>query len=244
MTALYLNRSQSQAVDRLAVEQFEMHGLVLMENAARGATQILAQHLTGSEPVLVVVGPGNNGGDGLAIARHLHILDVPVAVLQIADPERLSADNRSNRAILGHTAVPFAHRTPNQLLAGDASQILDQACRELEQRLPGGSPFGWTIDAVLGTGVQGAARAPMDHVIKKINGWPGQTMAIDVPSGLDCEVGIPDGGVVVKADLTCTFVAQKSAFALTSVPPLLGDVHVVSIGTPPEVLQQVLVETL
>lgn len=235
---IYLSRDQSQAVDRIAIEEFGMDGLVLMENAAIHATLELLKHLSGEDTVLVVAGAGNNGGDGLAIARQLYNRGVKVGVLWLADEEKASADCLANWKILEQTSMVRERLSPGALGDSVEGALLIDRVNQMERQLDSVA-FTWVVDALLGTGARGPVRPPLDLMIHFVNDMKTKVLAIDLPSGLDCESGLT-GGAVIQADLTCTFVAQKQAFADPQNASCLGQIRVASIGTPPEVLQRVL----
>ena len=96
---------------------------------------------------------------------------------------------------------------------------------------------GWIIDALFGTGLSGDVREPFDRVIAAMNASPAPVMAVDIPSGLDCDTGRPLG-IVVRADVTTTFVDRKVGFLAEAAQPWLGEVHVVEIGAPRALVEQ------
>ena len=93
----------------------------------------------------------------------------------------------------------------------------------------------WLIDAMLGTGAQGEPRPPFDVAIDWMNAQSGKKLAVDVPSGLDCDTGQP-AGHTIRADHTCTFAAMKIGYLQPSAKPFTGEVHVCDIGVPPQLL--------
>jgi NAD(P)H-hydrate epimerase len=93
----------------------------------------------------------------------------------------------------------------------------------------------WIVDALLGTGATGDPRPPLDIVIEWINAQPGKKLAVDVPSGLDCDTGEPSAHTV-RADHTCTFVAMKIGFMQPAAKPFVGEIHVCDIGVPPHLI--------
>ncbi|MFN9420918.1 MAG: NAD(P)H-hydrate epimerase, partial [Pirellula sp.] len=97
---------QNRMVDEIAIHRFGMLGLVLMENAGRGAADFIADIVNDQAKIVVVCGTGNNGGDGLVIARHLHARGLSVSVWIIGDRHKLTADTAANLAILENTSVP------------------------------------------------------------------------------------------------------------------------------------------
>jgi NAD(P)H-hydrate epimerase len=230
-----LSRSQSRCIDQLAIDQLGMPGMVLMENAGRGVVDVLLRvdptlnskhsQTTGSHigEVSIFCGKGNNAGDGFVIARHLEIRGIPVQVLLLAAPQELRGDARLNFEILTHTDIPRV----NLWSCKDLKAALEKHVHDST----------WLVDALLGTGAQGAPREPYRTTIEWMNGRPARRLAVDLPSGLDCDTGQP-AAPTLHADLTCTFVAPKIGFQAASARSLLGQVHVVSIGLPDKWLRQ------
>jgi NAD(P)H-hydrate epimerase len=233
MEPLVLDRLQSRRLDRLAMEEFGIPGVVLMENAGRGAADLIVE-LGIDGPVAICCGKGNNAGDGFVIARHLALRGYDPQVLLWAEPDELSGDADVNFQIIRRTGIPI------ELFP--TSHFADRW--QADQRLIQGR-FGraqWIVDALLGTGARGDPRPPLDRVIESINGAACRKLAIDVPSGLDCDTGIP-AIQTVRADHTCTFVAPKPGFLVPAASDYLGQVHVLDIGAPPEVLHLLLRQT-
>jgi len=223
-----LTRRQSRAVDELAIERYGIPGMVLMENAGRGVVEVLASEGAGlgDEParcVVILCGKGNNAGDGFVVARHLAIRGMRAKVLLLASPSELRGDARQNYAILTHCDVPIV----------DLSNALNLASA-LDAEV---SDAVWIVDAMLGTGAKGAPREPYRTAIEWMNRQSARRLAIDVPSGLDCDTGQATG-CCVQANHTCTFVAPKVGFAKTSAAEYVGKLHVVSIGIPPGLITE------
>jgi NAD(P)H-hydrate epimerase len=97
----------------------------------------------------------------------------------------------------------------------------------------------WIVDALLGTGAEGEPRAPFDAVIDVLNACPAKKLAVDLPSGLDCDTGSP-AQHTFRADHTATFVARKAGFRSAAAQPFLGAVHVVDIGAPGTLIREIL----
>src|SRR5690349_8845709 len=198
---------EMRALDRWAIEHEGVPSLDLMERAGgEVARAILA--LDGDGPVRVVCGRGNNGGDGLVVARLLreHGLDVDALLLFAADD--LSPDARAN-----------LERTPaRQVGMGELPAALD------------GSAV--VVDAILGTGFTGSPRPPLDDAIAAINAAGARVVAVDVPSGVDASTG-EVAGVCVEADVTVTFHAPKLGLWIAPGKTHAGRVEVVDIGIPP-----------
>jgi NAD(P)H-hydrate epimerase len=213
---MFLSRDQVREVDRRAIDEFGVPGVVLMENAGRGCAELL-RALGISGRVVVCAGPGNNGGDGLVIARHLDNEEVPVHVLLFGDPGQLRGDAAVNFRIVERSDLP---RT---VFAG--SEINLEAVRSELARAD------WVVDALFGTGLSRPVGAPYAEVITAINSGPGRVLAVDIPSGLDCDTGLPLGEAV-RAHHTATMVALKKGFANPAAAAWLGQVHVIDIGAP------------
>lgn len=223
MPPTVLSREQIREVDRRAVAGYGMSGLVLMENAGRGVADFLCR-LGTSGPVVVCCGKGNNGGDGFVVARHLDLRGVPVRVLLWAEPQELTGDAATNFGILQKSGVPIE-------LFGK------QHDAERLKRLLAGA--AWVVDALLGTGATGSPRPPIDAVIEGINDSGLPIVAIDVPSGLDCDTGTA-AETTIRARHTCTFVAQKPGFLTPGAERYTGEVHVLDIGAPRRLLEELI----
>jgi NAD(P)H-hydrate epimerase len=218
-----LTRAEVREVDRRAIEQYAMNGLVLMENAGRGCVDTLCS-LSCREPVVVVCGKGNNAGDGFVIARHLDLRGLSVKVVLLGAPEELRGDAAANYAILARCGVPLVDLSSNFAPA------------TFDTHLAGAE---WIVDALLGTGASGPPRPPMDAAIERMNAASARRLAVDLPSGLDCDTGEP-ANPTVRADHTCTFVAAKVGFANHKAAPYLGQIHILDIGAPRRLVEEIL----
>jgi NAD(P)H-hydrate epimerase len=213
-----LSRNEVREVDRRAIEHYGVSGLVLMENAGRGCVDVLMS-LGCRGPVGVVCGKGNNAGDGFVIARHLEIRGVAVKVLLCNPPAELRGDAATNYAIIAKMGLPIVELTKSSF------------AEKLATELAGAE---WIVDALLGTGATGPPRPPFDEAIHLMNTSPAHRLAVDMPSGLDCDAGLP-AEPTLRADHTCTFVAPKLGFANPLAITHLGQVHVLDIGVPQRV---------
>ncbi len=222
MSLPILSRKQVRQVDQKAIHGCGMSGLVLMENAGRGCTDKLCE-LGVSGPIAVCCGRGNNAGDGLVIARHLEIRGHAAKVLLWSQPENLAGDAAENYRLLGLTDVPIV------LMDGAFDQ------ESLARQLAG---VDWIVDALLGTGARGDPRPPLNYVIAQLNATDAKRLAVDVPSGLDCDTGGASRHTF-RADHTCTFVAAKPGFLRSEAAPYVGTVHVHDIGVPPKVIASI-----
>lgn len=220
-----LSRKWIREVDRRAIEEYGIPGPVLMENAGRGTADLLCR-LGIDGTVLVLCGRGNNAGDGFVIARHLELRGFRAEVLLCSSPDQLQGDALLNFNILRKSEIPIHSLTdPN-------------VGRDLAEKLRAAD---WIVDAMLGTGAVGAARPPFDRVIVTLNQSSRKVLAVDLPSGLDCDNG-PTSGAVVRANFTATFVAWKPGLLVEEAGAFTGEVHVLDIGAPRKLIEEVLSE--
>ncbi len=202
-------RDSIRRLDRLAVERYGVPSIVLMENAGIGVAHRAMAMLRGTPAprVAIFCGPGNNGGDGLVAARHLHNAGVSVEVVLAAPRARYSGDAGTNLNTILAMRVPIVTRAANPDLV---------------------------IDAVFGTGLDRPVRGRAKREISRINDLRDKrvrVLAVDLPSGLECDTGVPLG-VAVHADVTVTLVGWKRGFQNPAAKPYLGRVAVADIGVP------------
>jgi NAD(P)H-hydrate epimerase len=212
---VYLSREQVRQLDQRAVAEYGVPGVVLMENAGRGAADVLVD-LGVQGPVVVCCGKGNNAGDGFVLARHLDLRHVGVRVVLLAAPESLVGDAAVNYRIIECAGLPIVRARAD---AGD---------EDWSSEFRGAD---WVVDALFGTGLVGPVRRPFEAAIAAINACGARILALDIPSGLDCDSGEPLGATV-RATHTVTFVAHKKGFANARAREWLGEVHVADIGAP------------
>lgn len=225
-----LSREQCRRVDQIAIEKFHIPGLVLMENAGRNCAEKLLSYIDQNPPseqaVVILCGPGNNGGDGFVIARHLYNAGLKVRVILFSPSEQYSGDALTNLISLSGLQLPVVEFDPEW-----TSKDVHAVFREVTS-----APTTWIVDAMLGTGAKGEPRAPMDRAIEIANSMDVRSMAVDIPSGLDCDTGVPSKPTF-NADVTCTFIDRKIGFDNAAAASCLGEVLVVDIGAPPEILE-------
>ena len=211
-----LASQQLRDLDHWAVTAWEVPGVVLMENAGRGAAELLlALGVRGK--VVVCCGKGNNGGDGFVLARHLHLAQVPVRVVFFGQAEELRGEAAVNFRIVCRLGLDVWNLPE---LAGREGELF----HELAQA-------DWIVDALVGTGLRGPVRPPLDRVIELINAVHGQVLAVDIPSGLDADTGKPLGPTI-RATHTATFAAWKTGFLHPEAAQWTGVVHLLHIGVP------------
>jgi NAD(P)H-hydrate epimerase len=215
------NRTMREA-DRHTIEDLGVPGIVLMENAATGVVDALRQAFSDARRVLILCGPGNNGGDGLAAARHLANGGHDVQVLLFGDEDRLSPDAATNYRL----AVAFGV---------DPVLVPDDDLSSLEAALAPSRP-DVIVDALLGTGIDRPLGGRLAAVVERVESAGVPVVAVDVPTGLNGSSSeLP--GPVLPADLTVTFAALKRCHALPPACLQCGDVAIVEIGIPPAALE-------
>jgi len=215
-----LTAAEMREVDRRTVE-LGIPGIVLMENAGHRVAEFLAERFAplSEQRIVVLCGKGNNGGDGLAIARQLHTRFGAQAldVVLLAEPDDLKGDARTNYKMLQACGCAVSADIPAH--AQNATLA---------------------IDALLGTGITGPATGLMLEGIRKINGgFPlAKVVAVDIPSGMPSDSGDP-AGEFARADYTVTFTAPKIAQAMPPNCDHVGELVVRSIGSAPELYQDI-----
>ncbi len=215
-----LTRDEVRAIDTTLIAQ-GVPGVLLMENAGRGAAEAILER-TREQPlrrVAVLVGPGNNGGDGLVVARHLrlHLPDVVVVAWCIVDGSALTGDAAVMRGAAAACGVPLRRATDDATAAAVALAECD--C---------------IVDALFGTGLTRAVTGIAATWITAANARHGVLrVALDVPSGIDADHGAVLGdGAVFRADLTLTFAAQKTGLHTGPGRVMVGEVKLVTLGVP------------
>jgi NAD(P)H-hydrate epimerase len=218
---VFLSRDEVRALDRRAADEYGLPGIVLMENAGRGAAELLVS-LGIHGRVVICCGRGNNGGDGFVIARYLDNRRIPVRVLLFTRPEELTGDAAANYHVIARAGLPVIVRADDPVREDAVRQEL-AVCE-------------WVVDALLGTGLSSPVRPPLDRAIGLINDGGKKVLAVDLPSGLDCDTGAPLG-VAVRAQRTATMAAWKKGFANPAAKQWTGQVHLIDIGVPRKLLE-------
>ena len=212
-----LSRIQIRRVDEIAIAEYGISGIVLMENAGRGAAEVI-HRIAPNGPISILTGKGNNGGDGYVIARHLELAGRSIRIISVVGLDRLDGDAKVNADIAIRAGIDIHVVTDGQ---------------QLEQHLLGTSVV---VDCLLGTGAQGPLRGLYATAVQIANAQPEiRRIAIDIPTGLDCDSGEANEPTF-RADDTITFVAQKVGFQKNNADKFVGVVHEVGIGVPMKLL--------
>lgn len=212
---------EMRALDRAAAERYGIPSLLLMENAGRAVADEAVRMLGGSvdgRGVLVLCGPGNNGGDGFVAARHLNNAGAQVTIAHYGDPERSRGDALTNLTICRQMRLCIEQSPSARRLAS-----LGRECDIV-------------IDALLGTGTTGEIREPYSTIIPFVNdiGRRGVgVLAVDIPSGVDADTGTVSGAAV-RADVTVTFALPKIGLVTYPGAALVGRLVIADIGIPRE----------
>ncbi|MBU6391824.1 MAG: NAD(P)H-hydrate epimerase [Planctomycetota bacterium] len=219
-----LTREEMRELDRKAIEEYKIPGIILMENAGRNVAEEVLQMTDNPQKtkVAVLCGKGNNGGDGFVVARHLHNHGISVDVFLVAKVSDVLKDGDAgiNLQILLTMEIPVKEI----LNIADVNNIL----RELDR-------YNILTDALFGTGLSGEVREPFKTLIHGVNTLKKSVISVDIPSGLDCNTGCVLG-VAVRATKTVTFAVSKKGFYLGEGPNYAGEVVVTDISIPKELL--------
>lgn len=195
--------------DRKAIEEYGREGHVLMENAGRAIAERIFRNFSAEETFLLLIGGGNNGGDGFVLARILRDQGWRVSAVQVVPDEKIKGDALYHKRVYEQSGY-----------------MLDS--------LTEGSWHSHTviIDAMLGIGVEGLLRPPFDRLVEKVNDAPSTTISVDIPSGLPADEGTEDFQAV-QADITYVIQAPKPSLYLDGTRAYYGNYSVVDIGLPP-----------
>ena len=217
-----MTREAVRDLDRKAIEDYGLPGVVLMENAGRGAAEAIARRLSalGRSEAVILCGKGNNGGDGYVVARHLHNWGRCPTVFLCGKRDEIRGDARLNLDVLLKMGYRVQEIPDEVSLAAVAESMAESAL---------------LVDALLGTGLSGEVRGPMRELIEAMNRIDVPVVAIDIPSGLDANEGRVLG-VCVRAVETVTFACAKQGFFRGDGPGHLGELTVVDIGVPRELI--------
>lgn len=218
---LIMTRDEVRSFDAWAINQLGIPGVVLMENAGRSCAELVKEKLANvKEPkVCIFCGTGNNGGDGYVIARHLLNSSFKVTVVLCGQLSKVRGDAKINLDILQKIGQPI--------------EQLDLDKPDIEQNVKNfAAGTDMLVDALFGTGLQGSLNEKYQRLINAINDSELPILAVDIPSGLDCDTGQPLGAAV-RATYTVTFVAVKAGFKNTDAQKYTGEIFIASIGVEP-----------
>ncbi len=209
-----LSTIEMRHTDRMATEKLSIPSLILMENAGLKAAQCIANCFSpiADKTIGIFCGKGNNGGDGFVIGRHLSRLGAKIQFWLIGTRQEVKGDARVNLDIAAKLGLPI-----RELDVWQTDTVLDD--------------YDILIDALLGTGLQGKIQGVVADIICAINQFNGTVVAVDTPSGLDCDAGLPLGDCV-QADLTITMGNLKTGMLLYPGRGHLGELFIADLGVP------------
>ncbi|PYQ64485.1 MAG: bifunctional ADP-dependent NAD(P)H-hydrate dehydratase/NAD(P)H-hydrate epimerase [Acidobacteria bacterium] len=218
-----LTAEAMREVDRAAIEELGIPSLVLMENAAIGVVEAIGESFGEAESAAIFCGPGNNGGDGLAVARHLSVRGWEVRIFLVTGGRQLAGDAATQLAICRKAELAVMEVAAPADLAGAA-----EAAAECDL----------VVDALFGTGLTRPLEGLFADAVEVINDLPIPCVAVDLPSGLSGSQAQPIGPHV-EADLTVTFAAPKVAHVFPPAADSVGEMAVTDLGIPPRLVEDV-----
>ncbi|WP_112179723.1 MULTISPECIES: NAD(P)H-hydrate dehydratase [Paraliobacillus] len=205
-------------VDRIAMEEKGLHGCILMENAGRSIAEKVKKHTSKSSKIIVLVGSGNNGGDGFVIARTLFNQGYLIEVIQLVTNDQIKGDALYHKNVFEqYSGIVHPYSMASHTLIAEADVI---------------------VDAMLGIGVNGKTRYPYNEIITSVNASQNLIISVDIPSGVPSENDL-DFEVAIKADYTCVIEAPKLSAFVTGYASYYGEWEVISIGLPVDAFEQV-----
>ncbi len=216
---------QMNKMDELAQTIMKIPGIILMENAAGAVVREIEKEFEDTKiyQTLIFIGTGNNGGDGLAVGRHLFNRGSKVQIILLGDKRKISGDAKTNMDIIEAMGVPFIEIEPDSLI-DDAI-----AC------LVAGSDV--IVDGIFGTGFTGIVPEYISEIMNLINYYGKKIIAIDLPSGVDAKTGEIRGNAI-KAHKTVTFAVPKCGLILYPGTEYTGKMVIADIGIPREVVEE------
>lgn len=217
---------QMREIDRAAMDR-GVAGIVLMENAGCAVVEAVLDLLAdapGDPTIVIVAGKGNNGGDGLVVARHLHNRGYDVQVCLLCRGDELSGDAATNYSAARSYGVPIAEQC---------------SLRELGEAL---AAADLVVDAILGTGISGEVRGMAAEAIRAINDCSAPVVAVDIASGVDADTGAICG-LAVRADVTVTFGLPKVGNVIYPGAAYCGELRIADISLPTDCLTDPAIRT-
>jgi NAD(P)H-hydrate epimerase len=218
--------NEMRQIDQQTIDGIGIPGIVLMENAGRAVVTAIQEHFSECRCVAVVVGKGNNGGDGLVVARQLALAGHSVQIILVSLPHQFTGDALTNLQIAQNLNLSIAQAS--------SESNLNQLERQISQ-------CDLIVDAIFGTGLRGAVRGFVASVIACVNEGGCPVVAIDLPSGLETDTGVAVGACV-KATHTVTMGLPKRGLLLHPGADTAGQLEIADIGFPPSVIESLNIE--
>lgn len=218
-----LTSEEMRLLDSISIEKIGIPGIVLMENAGRSVADLINKRFPPPVRVCIFCGPGNNGGDGLVVARHLFNRGYKVQVFLGCPKEKLKGDAGVNLKIASNMGIKISEITSSSQLPSSELDTNENSTI--------------LVDAILGTGARGAPRGILREMVNLINKWKGVKIAIDLPTGVNADTGEVTGEAV-KANYTVTFGYPKRGMYLYPGMNYSGEIIVADIGIPFNILER------
>lgn len=217
---MVLNASEMVQIDRTTIDEVQIPGIVLMENAGCGVVEVIEGFLGDvvGKQIVIFCGKGNNGGDGYVIARHLYNRGAKVAVFLGGEKEKIKGDALINLKILENMGIE----------AGEVASL---------EQIPSFPNIDLIVDALLGTGVTGPVVGFLGELIEYMNSLNAPIISVDLPSGMETDTGAVHGACI-EAEMTVTMAHLKTGLLFSPARDLAGEIVVVDISVPPEVSQR------
>ena len=219
--SLVLEPEQVRELDSFAINTIGIPGPVLMENASSSVARIISTFFSPNTKIVIVAGVGNNGGDGMALHRHIH----PRSRLVLTTtPDKLKGDALLQWSILEKAKI-------EKEVIKDSTEI-EKILSQLEDK-------DLIVDAIFGTGLTREVGGIYKEIIEIINNSKAKVLAVDLPSGLNAKSG-EILGVCTKANYTVTFAAIKKGMTINKGPEMCGKIFLAGIGIPKAAMKQFL----
>lgn len=223
---LLANSEQMRLIDQKAMEEIGMPGIVLMENAGKVVFDEILKMKERFDRVIILAGPGNNGGDGFVIARHLHNVKIPVRVFIVGKANHVEGDALSNLNILKKLSIPI-----DEVFDGGGFVKLEKSIRQ----------GALLVDAIFGTGLTKQVHGIFSEVIDLVNEMADYVLSVDIPSGIDADTG-KIMGTAIRADKTIALVIPKIGNIMYPGSDYNGELLVKGIGVPDLVIDSTRVQ--
>jgi len=227
--------AEMRQIDQDTIEGIGIPGIVLMETAGSAIVRAIERHYPTCQRIGIFAGKGNNGGDGIVIARQLAHIGRDVRLFLVSPPDSFTGEAQTNLQIAKRLTASFGLQAVPK-----GGLRIEETLTETEFYGTGTVPTTLAscellVDAIFGTGLRGAVRDPIATVINAINSLPTPTLSVDLPSGLDADTGHPLG-TCVRADRTATIGLPKRGLLIYPGAEFAGKLEVVDIGFPEQVV--------
>lgn len=221
---IVVTAAEMRQIDQDTIEGIGIPGIVLMETAGSAIVRAIEQHYPTYKRIGIFAGKGNNGGDGIVIARQLVHTGYDVHLFLVSPPDSFTGEAHTNLQIAKNLKLSITEILTDTALGIEKDGTLNHiaSCELL-------------VDAIFGTGLRGEVREPIATVINTINNLPTPILSVDLPSGLDADTGNPLG-TCVQADRTVTIGLPKRGLLIHPGAELAGKLEVVDIGFPEQVI--------